>query len=89
MIRGTQHRPLAIAGLALTMTAALAVGALAQNPSATPTPTPVPSFETTPGGVTLVAYTTPREAYAKIIPLFQATAAGAGVTFEESYARLR
>ena len=35
--------------------------------------------------MTLVAYTTPREAYAEMIPLFQATEAGAGVTFEESY----
>jgi sulfate transport system substrate-binding protein len=37
--------------------------------------------------VTLVAYTTPREAYADIIPAFQATeaGAGAGVQFEESY----
>ena len=36
--------------------------------------------------MTLVAYSTPREAYAELIPLFQATAAGQGVTFEESYA---
>jgi sulfate/thiosulfate-binding protein len=36
--------------------------------------------------VTLVAYSTPREAYAELIPLFQATEAGAGTTFEESYA---
>ncbi len=35
--------------------------------------------------MTLVAYTTPREAYEEIIPLFQATEAGQGVTFEESY----
>jgi sulfate/thiosulfate transport system substrate-binding protein len=35
--------------------------------------------------VTLVAYSTPREAYAEIIPLFQATEAGNGVEFEESY----
>ena len=47
--------------------------------------TPAPSFEAAPGAVTLVAYTTPREAYAEIIPLFQATEAGAGVEFEESY----
>jgi sulfate transport system substrate-binding protein len=47
--------------------------------------TPAPSYETTPGAVTLVGYTTPREAYAEIIPLFQATEAGAGVQFEESY----
>jgi sulfate transport system substrate-binding protein len=35
--------------------------------------------------LTLVAYSTPREAYARIIPLFQKSAAGRGVTFEQSY----
>ena len=35
--------------------------------------------------LTLVAYSTPREAYEEIIPLFQATEAGAGVEFEQSY----
>jgi sulfate transport system substrate-binding protein len=33
----------------------------------------------------LVAYSTPKEAYAKVIPAFQKTPAGAGVTFNESY----
>lgn len=36
--------------------------------------------------LTLIAYSTPREAYEEIIPLFQATPAGAGVTFDTSYA---
>ena len=36
--------------------------------------------------LTLVAYATPREAYEEIIPLFQATAEGAGVQFETSFA---
>ncbi len=36
--------------------------------------------------LTLVAYSTPREAYEALIPLFAATPAGAGVTFEQSYA---
>jgi sulfate transport system substrate-binding protein len=40
---------------------------------------------TTPGAVTLAAYTTPREVYEEVIPLFQATAAGAGIDFEQSY----
>jgi sulfate/thiosulfate transport system substrate-binding protein len=35
--------------------------------------------------LTLVAYSTPREAYEEIIPLFQATDAGAGVQFDQSY----
>lgn len=44
-----------------------------------------PDFAADPGSVTLAAYTTPREAYEEIIPLFQATEAGTGVTFETSY----
>jgi sulfate/thiosulfate-binding protein len=35
--------------------------------------------------LTLVAYSTPREAYGQIIPLFQKTAAGKDVSFEQSY----
>ncbi len=35
--------------------------------------------------VALVAYSTPREAYAELIPAFQKTDAGADVTFDESY----
>jgi sulfate/thiosulfate transport system substrate-binding protein len=33
----------------------------------------------------LVAYSTPRDAYARIIPEFQKTAAGRGVSFDQSY----
>ncbi len=36
--------------------------------------------------ITLVAYSTPREAYEAIIPAFQKTAEGEGVDFEQSYA---
>jgi sulfate transport system substrate-binding protein len=36
--------------------------------------------------LTLVAYSTPREAYEEIIPLFQATPEGANVAFETSFA---
>src|SRR5262245_44432036 len=36
--------------------------------------------------LTLVAYSTPREAYEELIPLFQATPEGAGVQFETSFA---
>jgi sulfate transport system substrate-binding protein len=35
--------------------------------------------------LSLVAYSTPREAYAKLIPVFQATPAGNGVSFTQSY----
>jgi len=36
--------------------------------------------------LTLVAYSTPREVYAKLIDAFQATPAGTGVTFDQSFA---
>src|SRR5437867_7580729 len=35
--------------------------------------------------LSLVAYSTPREAYAKLIPLFQSTTEGQGVSFTQSY----
>src|SRR6478672_12633415 len=35
--------------------------------------------------LSLVAYSTPKEAYADIIPAFNKTAAGKGVTFTQSY----
>lgn len=37
------------------------------------------------GTVTLVGYTTPREVYEEVIPLFQDTPAGQGVQLEQSY----
>ncbi len=40
---------------------------------------------TTDTKLSLVAYSTPREAYAKIIPAFQKTAAGKDVSFTQSY----
>ena len=38
------------------------------------------------GKITLVAYSTPKEAYEALIPAFQKTPAGKGVSFEQSYA---
>src|SRR5438874_3089665 len=35
--------------------------------------------------LTLVAYSTPKDAYAQLIPAFQKTPAGKGVTFSQSY----
>ena len=35
--------------------------------------------------LSLVAYSTPKEAYQEIIPAFQKTSAGTGVTFTQSY----
>jgi len=43
------------------------------------------SGESAGGKLTLVAYSTPQEAYEEIIPAFQKTAAGKGVSFEQSY----
>ena len=40
---------------------------------------------TTGTTLSLVAYSTPKDAYAKIIPAFQSTAAGKGVSFNQSY----
>src|SRR4051794_25979335 len=37
------------------------------------------------GNLTLVAYSTPQEVYAKLIPAFDATSAGSGVKFKQSY----
>jgi sulfate/thiosulfate transport system substrate-binding protein len=38
------------------------------------------------GTLSLVAYSTPREAYEEIVPAFQETEAGAGIDFDQSYA---
>src|SRR5262245_58359722 len=49
---------------------------------------PAESGEAAAGGggkLTLVAYSTPKEAYEAVIPAFQATPAGAGTTFDQSY----
>ncbi len=47
------------------------------------------SADTAGGGgdstLTLVGYTTPREVYEQVIPAFQATPAGEGIDFEQSY----
>jgi ABC-type sulfate transport system substrate-binding protein len=37
------------------------------------------------GSISLVAYSTPRDAYAKLIPAFTSTAAGQGTSFQQSY----
>src|SRR6266511_3350487 len=43
------------------------------------------SASTSGVSLTLVAYSTPKDAYAKIIPAFQNTAGGRGVGFTQSY----
>src|SRR4029453_18995539 len=37
------------------------------------------------GSISLVAYSTPRDAYAKLIPAFTSTSAGSGTSFQQSY----
>jgi sulfate transport system substrate-binding protein len=56
--------------------AALATGASAR---------PVEGTRANDTKLTLVAYSTPREAYAQLIPMFQKTAAGRDTSFEQSY----
>jgi sulfate/thiosulfate transport system substrate-binding protein len=76
--RRARRLPILAAGLAIGSLLGVPLGSVAQDASPSP-------FQAAPGAITLVAYTTPREAYEEIIPLFQATDAGKGVTFEESY----
>src|SRR4051795_2566250 len=54
----------------LVLAAGIVVGARAATASTT---------------LSLVAYSTPKDAYAKIIPAFQGTSAGKGVSFNQSY----
>jgi sulfate/thiosulfate transport system substrate-binding protein len=45
----------------------------------------VASASTRSTNLTLVAYSTPKDAYAKIVPAFQGTSAGRDITFTQSY----
>jgi sulfate/thiosulfate-binding protein len=81
------HRNVSTVGIAL-----LVLALLACSPQAAPTSTTAGAPTTTAAGgtVTLIlgAYTTPREAYGKIIPLFQKfwkDKTGQDVEFQESY----
>jgi len=66
-------------GALLTLAASAAAPALASS-------FPRPVLAQDQVTLTLVAYSTPREAYEEIIPLFQATPEGANVVFETSFA---
>ncbi|HXD09378.1 MAG TPA: sulfate ABC transporter substrate-binding protein [Anaerolineales bacterium] len=69
--------------LALLMAVLISTGCSAKAPAATEAPLSGNEIK-----LTLGAYTTPREAYAEVIPLFQAywlERSGQKVTFEESY----
>ncbi len=70
------RRPLLVLALALALVAVLAAAVVAV-PSA-----PASTADTE---LSLVAYSTPREAYAKLIPAFQKTAQGKDVSFTQSY----
>jgi sulfate/thiosulfate-binding protein len=74
LTRATQRRVVArllTAALGLTVLLVATAGAAEARPSGV--------------NLSLVAYSTPAGAYAKIIPAFQATPAGSGVTFKQSY----
>jgi sulfate/thiosulfate-binding protein len=75
MFRGRLTRRQTLLGLAAAVAAPAFVGGPTRPVSAQDQIT-----------LTLVAYSTPREAYEEIIPLFQATEQGANVVFETSFA---
>ena len=70
------RRPAIIFALLATFAAVVTGAALAATSS---------SSAKTDTELNLVAYSTPREAYAKLIPMFQKTAAGKDVDFKQSY----
>jgi sulfate/thiosulfate-binding protein len=69
-----KHSPLVLrVGMALILAACAPAG------------TPRPTAGTPEVHLALVAYSTPQEVYARLIPAFQQTAAGAGVTVDPSF----
>ena len=71
-------RIIALAGSILVL-AAVASAALLSSGNA--------SAHSTSGTISLVAYSTPRDAYSQLIPAFQNTSAGNGTSFQQSYGR--
>src|SRR5438128_10458133 len=69
-------RIIALSG-ALVLLAAAAVAAMLTSGNA--------SARSTGGTISLVAYSTPRDAYSQLIPAFQGTPAGKGTSFQQSY----
>jgi sulfate/thiosulfate transport system substrate-binding protein len=63
-------------GVVLAIAAALAAASLTSHDA---------SARPKSGTISLVAYSTPRDAYADLIPAFQKTAAGQGTSFQQSY----
>src|ERR1700758_1510272 len=68
-------RPAAIVALLLAALAALALSACGSSSGSS----------SGSGSLALVAYSTPKGAYEKLVPAFQATSAGKGVSFTQSY----
>jgi len=63
-------------GVLLALAAALAAASLTS---------PGASARTQSGSISLVTYSTPRDAYTQLIPAFQHTTAGQGTSFQQSY----
>jgi sulfate/thiosulfate-binding protein len=78
MTRGDNMRRTTLAvGIAVVATIGAALAAAIAPPAA--------PARSAGAKLSLVAYSTPREAYAKLIPMFQNTPAGDGVSFTQSY----
>ena len=71
------HRPALLSVIGMVVLAAAAAITVVVAPAA--------PARTTSTQLSLVAYSTPREAYGQIIPMFQKTAAGKDVSFTQSY----
>ena len=63
-------------GIVLAVLVAAAVASVTSNDA---------SARPSGGSISLVAYSTPRDAYAKLIPAFTSTSAGSGTSFQQSY----
>jgi sulfate/thiosulfate-binding protein len=63
-------------GVGLALLVAAAVASITSNDA---------SARPSGGSISLVAYSTPRDAYAKLIPAFTDTSAGQGTSFQQSY----
>jgi sulfate/thiosulfate-binding protein len=68
-----RHRPVPALAFAALLAALLSIGAAACGDGSDS------------GSLSLVAYSTPQEAYEEIIPAFEKTAEGGGVSFRQSY----
>lgn len=65
--------------------AAITLGVVAAATAAAALAGPSGTARSADSQLSLVAYSTPREAYAKLIPMFQKTPQGDGVSFKQSY----